>query len=418
MNKQYYALQYKSDDGIHKKGDIQYVDQDVLHIGQTPECSLTLPSHPDYADTCYAVILKDADQGTWHIIRQEKDAAIYINGTPLELVQNIRNNDRLTFDNTVLVFSIREGETPRVQYIMYKAPRWIKFSFFAVFLLLLGIIFTIHQNSKKTISIFKNEIESIYKIEAKALLVISQQEDTLDILPADRAYVGTGFVTEDGYFVTARHCVEFWLGMENELKPSLHDIESEIVKKAIEAEMDTTIRLVSQLKITSHDGKESFECTSNDFTMDKTRDNIYDCGDFETEYLWRSIVSVFEKRDAELGDVAIMTWGKGESRIVLEEPDVLHDTETELCSFGYPQNEGGQEAVFALDEGKIYQQKESPDECFICTKGFDQGFSGGPVFAKDKKTVIGVVSRSSGKHTLVVPVSQIHRLINKIEKEK
>ena len=55
MNKQYYALRYRSDDGIHHKGDIQYINQDVLYIGQTPECKCELPKHYEYADVCYIV---------------------------------------------------------------------------------------------------------------------------------------------------------------------------------------------------------------------------------------------------------------------------------------------------------------------------------------------------------------------------
>lgn len=415
MKDRHYALRFRSGDSIHNKGDIQYVSQRVLHIGQTPECELKLPIHPDYDDVCYAVIVKEENTSSWKIIRQNRDAAILVNGMPLQLVQNMNDNDRLNFDNTEVVFTVEEGDAPTAQYIKYKAPVWIWAAFALIFLFISGIMLNIYEKSKTTMALYDNEVGSIYMVEADTMLVLSMQGDTLDIIPANRAFVGTGFVTEEGYFVTARHCVEFWLGLESELRPNLYDIESYIVRKAIDAEMDSTIRLVSKLRITANNGERVWHYTSDDFTMDKSRDNLYDCGDYETPYIWRSVVSLFEKRDAELGDVAVMKWLHGNGNIKLEAPDKLYETETVLCSFGYPQSENQGKAMFAVDEGKIYQQKETPDECFICTKGFDPGFSGGPVFAKDYKKVVGIVSRSSDNHTLLVPVSQVHNLINKIK---
>ena len=415
MKDRHYAIRFRSGDSIHNKGDIQYVSQRVLHIGQTPECELKLPIHPDYDDVCYAVIVKEENASLWKIIRQNRDAVILVNGMPLQLVQNLNDNDRLNFDNTEVVFTVEEGEAPAAQYIKYKAPVWIWAAFALVFLFISGIMFNIYENSKTTMALYDNEVGSVYMVEADTMLVLSMQGDTLDIIPANRAFVGTGFVTDEGYFVTARHCVEFWLGLESELRPNLYDIDSYIVRKAIDAEMDSTIRLVSKLRISSHDGEQVWHYTSDDFTMDKSRDNLYDCGDYETPYIWRSVVSLFEKRDAELGDVAVMKWLHGNGNIKLEAPDKLYETETDLCGFGYPQSENQGKAMFAVDEGKIYQQKDTPDECFICTKGFDPGFSGGPVFAKDYKMVVGIVSRSSDNHTLLVPVSQVHNLINKIK---
>lgn len=417
MNKQYFAIRYRSDDGIHKKGDIQYINQDALYIGQTLECKLELPKHPDYADICYAVIIKNRSTAGWRIIRQDKDAAIFINGVELELVQNIENNDRLTFDSTNVVFSVENGQIPINTYVKHSSPKWITYSFIAVFLILFGIIWGINENSKSIISIYKNEINYIYKIEADSLLVLTHNRDTLDILPVDRLFIGTGFITNEGYFVTARHCIEFWLTMENELNKDFPAIKSDIVKRAIEAESDSSIRLVSTIKITNYDETKTWRYTSEDFFMDKSRDNIYDCGNFNSEYQWRSIISLFEKRDAELGDVAIMKWSEGKGDIVLDKSKTTYEAEIELCSFGYPQDENGQRATFAADEGKVYNTQESIDECFICTKGFDPGFSGGPVFLKRDKNVVGIVCRSSANHTLIVPVSQIHNLINAIQEK-
>lgn len=415
MNKEYCVLRYRSDDGVHKKGDVQYVSQSVLYVGQTPECRLRLPDHPDYEDACYAVIIRNQDGSGWHIVRQEKDASIFVNGVPLKLAAPLGKNDRLSFDNTNLVFNVEAGDVPVNQYVEYKTAGWVRLSVILMFVTLAVIAFALYWGSRSTMTQYKAEVQDICRIETDRLMVLSDVGDTLEVISAPRTFVGTGFITDGGYFVTARHCVEFWLSLEGELKPDIDDIDSDIVRRAIEAETDPSIHLVSVLKITSYDGTQSWQCTSEDFIMDKTRDNLYDYGGFESGYIWRSVVSMYEKRDAELGDVAVMKWEYGDGCIALENGDVIHETGTALCAFGYPQNEERREAVFALDEGNVYQQKETPYECFICTKGFDQGFSGGPVFAKKTKSVVGIVSRSSDSHTLVVPVSQIHRLISEIE---
>lgn len=416
LSEKYFALRFRSVDELHRKGDVQYGDDNALYIGQTEECGLRIAAHPDYADSCYAVIVKNDDGTGWRIIRQENGADITVNGEPLALVRNLRGGDLLKFDRTVVQFTEEQGDRPNTRYVQSK-PAWGVWAAMAgIVAILAGIVAFLYLNNQKPVAIFKREVPSICKIEADTLLIISSQGDTLDVIPTDRALVGTGFVTEDGYFVTARHCVEFWLGMESELRPNLRDIESPFVRWAVEAEMDTTIRLVSKLKITSQDGSRSWYFSSDAFTMDKSHDDIYDCGDFETPYLWRSVVSLYEKQDTELGDVAVIRWPYGKGTVKLGTSDNKLMAQEKLYGFGYPQSENRQEALFTSIEAKVSQDQKSPNDWFLCDPGFDPGFSGGPVFTRSSgRTVAGIVSRSAGNRTLIVPVSQIHNLIGKIE---
>lgn len=417
MSDTHYSIHFKSQDALHKRGDVLFVGKSVLYIGQTAECGLQIIPHPDYADTCYAVIVRNESGDGWDIIRQDEHAEITINGMPLELASHLRDRDILKFDHTILRFNIEHGNPPATTYVTSK-HNWAMWSvLIALFLIMTGVVMFLIENNKKPSSVFKHEIESICEIVADKLLVISSQNDTLEVIRAAHPSVGTGFITEDGFFVTARHCVEFWLAYEDELLPNRDDIKSPIVLRAIDAEMDSTIRIVAKLKITSHDGKQTWYFYSDDFTMDKSRDDINDYGDFEDAYLWHSVVSQYEKRDAELGDVAVMRWPYGKGTIKLEKPEVTQSKETHLYSFGYPQNEGRQEAVFSSNEGLVYQDQRTPEECFICEKGFDPGFSGAPVLSrKNGRVSVGIVSRSDGRHTLIVPISQVHHLIQKTEK--
>ena len=414
----YYALRFRSADELHRKGDVQYVTDRALYVGQTEECGLRIAENPDFADCCYAALVKNDDGRGWRIIRQERYADVTVNGEPLALVRNLKNGDLLKFDRTLVQFTVEQGDRPMVQYVQSK-PAWGLWAAMAgVVIALFGVIAFLYLNNQKPTAIFKREIPSICKIEADTLLVLTSQ-DTLEI-PADRSMVGTGFIVDNGYFVTARHCVEFWLAMEDELKSNLRDIHSQIVRWAIGAEMDTNIRLVAKLKVTSHDGKQVWYFTSEDFLMDKTLDNVYEFGDFETPYLWRSLVSLYERRGTELGDVAVMRWPFSQGTIKLADPDLCLQEKSDIFCFGYPQSDSRQEAVFSTMESSVYQGQTSSYDFFICEKGLDPGFSGGPVFiggGTNAEMVVGIVSRSDGNHTLMVPVSQIHKLIRRIEQQ-
>jgi hypothetical protein len=395
------------------------VTDTVLYIGQTDECGLRIASHPDYEDSNYAVIVKSEEGAGWRIIRQEAKADISVNGSPLDLITTLHHGDFLKFDHTVVQFTEEQGEAPAVSYIQHHTPWGMWTVLASILLILAGIMLFLHEKNKKPTAVFKEELSSICKVEADTLLVYRNRQEPPEVIVASNTFVGTGFITDDGYFVTSRHCVEFWLAMEKELRPDTHDILSPIVLWAIRAETDSTLRLVAKVRITSHDGKKTWFLSSDKFTMDKSRDDIYECGGFETPYLWRSVMSRFEKRDAELGDVAVMKWSD-KGFVHLGDPESQLEAGTRLYSFGFSPREGRQSEGTSYLEGTVLHKPLTAQDYFLCEKSFDAGFSGAPVFTKSQtsgKTVAGIVTRTDGQHTLVVPVSQIHRLISKIQQQ-
>ena len=196
---------------------------------------------------------------------------------------------------------------------------------------------------------------------------------------------------------------------------NIDDIKSDIVKHVIASELDSTLRVVSKVRIIDREGKCIGYFSSDNFIMNKSQDNLYEYGNFQSHYLWRSIVSLYEYTKAELGDVAVMKWNGGRGSIDLDKPEQVYTSSTELCSFGYPQSESKRNAKFANGNAEIYQDMDAFDECIICNASFDKGFSGGPVFDKSTKRVVGIISRSSDKHTLIVPVTCIHTLIQEMK---
>ncbi len=410
----YYAIRFGGSDALHRKGDIQYFCDRVVYVGQTPECDFKIPPHPDYADCCYAVIVKE--ENGWNIIRQERDAHICVNGIPLPWIEHLSDGDTLAFDGTIVRFSVKNGALPANHYVVNKGQRTLWVAIAAIMILLAGLFGIVYEQGRSTLDIFADEIGCVYKISADTVYVLTMQNDTIDVITQPQAEVGTGFVTTDGYFVTARHCVEYWLGYEAYLRNRECDIEKEIVKRAIDVLCDGDIRLLVKLSITGADGRKYF-CSSDDFVMNKERDNIYEYGDYESSYAWRSIVSRYEDSDAELGDVAVMKWPYGNGNIKLAADSEIMNTAKDvgLHTFGFPQNSSKNEAKLTSYSDAMYQPPHSEECCFLTKTTLDHGFSGAPVFISTnsnmRRVVVGLVSRAAGERTLVVPVSQIRRLI-------
>lgn len=407
----YYALRFRSTDDLHQRGDVQYICNGSLYIGQTAECGLQLPSHPDYADTCYAVLTGDKTADGWLLIRQEQSVSITVNGTPLSIARRLHDGDILQFDSVVVRFTEEHGSYTETTYVRHRIPWGLYVLLLLLAVTVSGVIGFLYTEQQRPMTVFADETASVYSIAVDKVMVVSASGDTIP-LAADHALIGTGFVTVDGYFVTARHCVECWLAMEKELRPRWEDIENPIVRWAIEAEADPDLRLISQVTISSADGSMCRTFTSEDFLIDYTHDALYDMGDATSSYIWRSVVSQYEKSDAELGDVAVMRWPYGKGTIAAADADHLPEANEKLYCFGFPQNEYRHDAELTSMEGSIFQAPRNAYDRLLCNAKLDPGFSGGPVFTRNGgKRVIGIVSRAEGNRTLVVPAAQVQKLI-------
>jgi hypothetical protein len=418
-DKTYFALRFRQNDTLHKRGDIQNCMENALYIGQTAECDLRLPSHPEYADCCYAVIVREDDG--WMLIRQETDATISVNGKRLQLMERLNDGDKIAFDHTLVEFSVIEGR-PQVNYVSGQSS-YLLWSFMTVIgLTLCGVVFYLFHIKVDVYSTFADEITSIYSIRSDSLIVLRNSEP-LDTICLGQNYVGTGFVTDDGYFVTARHCVEFWLAEEDELKTNYSEISSKAIRYAIDAESDTTLQLISKVSIFSSGGELKGIFSSEDFTMDKENDLIYEYGTVTKPYLWRSVVGKYENHQAELGDVAVMKW-KSPGSIHLDDGMTPIPHDAMLYGFGYPQSEKASNDLI-YQSGRLFgYNPHNKFDYFACDVEFRKGLSGGPVFLlrntslQQSKAVVGITSRIADKGTLCIPSAQIRKLIKGIDKNE
>lgn len=203
------------------------------------------------------------------------------------------------------------------------------------------------------------------------------------------SWTGTGFLTRDGKFVTARHVVEPWY------YPS--DPESLILNASIQngGQLEATIHAFSP-------DSRDFSFSTNDFTLDRSADS------FDTiEVEGREPLVVQQALEACGKDWAWVGVPQGEGDLI-----PAYDLSTQipqaspLFIFGYPlsvgvQRQGNQIAsltpLFAKTDAALDGLN---DGCLLSTTvSFTFGNSGGPVFIEDsgKYKVVGIVSGGKGE---------------------
>jgi hypothetical protein len=211
---------------------------------------------------------------------------------------------------------------------------------------------------------------------------------------------GTGFLLNDGSFVTARHVVEPWFFIKNESNEAM---------KAINVIASNGGKITHYFTAWSPTGgKISFKST--DFVIDRSQDELGKYKDTDSSEVLITLAT--KSLDNGRDWAVVKTDGKSGLSFNVDLSAKL-PASTKLYVLGYPFGMGVNSAedirpIYSecqvsrdgLDNGKID----------ISGRGFDQGNSGGPVFAmvENKYYVIGIVSAEYGAQGYIVPLSSIH----------
>ena len=237
---------------------------------------------------------------------------------------------------------------------------------------------------------------------------------------------GTAFLTKEGVIVTARHCVEYWLGEYVDLTQPVKTMsKNDIITWAIETETynqehamqnDTTMQLRTFFSIYNFLGTHLRSLVSTDSCVhfNTAHDGIFMMADFEKDYYLRSIQPYFMDKTMMLGDIL---WigecvDTGNIRLATEKELSSLKRGSNLMVCGYPITGIGEKQM-VTSNGKI-KRRISPDVENLCIESnINHGYSGGPVFAKinNEIVVVGVISRvdsvSNGIEKWAVPITQI-----------
>lgn len=207
--------------------------------------------------------------------------------------------------------------------------------------------------------------------------------------------IGTGFFLEDGRFVTARHVVEPWYFI------NIDEPDENLLPLNIFASNGGQLTL--SMKVLSPDGSR-YEYTSDQFTIDRTRDEIRQLGD-------NKFIRLAGFRNSN--DWAVLTSSRrGSIKPNYSLSTSLRPTQ-ELYVLGYPYGVGIDGNAITPQLTKVTVTQAGLSGGLINIAGdIDHGNSGGPVFAivEGEPQAVGIVSSGIGTAMkFLVPIESLRQ---------
>ena len=430
--KHYISLGIKGSNTFHKNGERLILTEPIVNIGETADCDVRFESNglkPEY----YATIIRSDDSDSWRIVKRSQHIDISIAGKgSIGYAHQLADGDLLQLGGQPVSLAFhqhydnRYKETGKKKSILFGA---------LVGLLALIAILAVVLNRDKQDGIVAADVEpleeSIFMIKVDSvgyMLDADGQEQLLKPMKVldDGAPTGTAFLTTDGIMVTARHCVEYWIGEKLDLTAKVSGMDSDdIVRWAIEKEtfnqthsQDSVMQLKVFFSLYDFIGNKrySFSSTDSRVHINTVHDGIFLLADFSQDYYWRSVRPYFTERQMELGDILWIDSleEKGSISLAKKEDLDLMKNGTMLMVCGYPMTGIGDKRM-TFTEGTLRRNASADTENLFFESNINHGFSGGPVLAKSQGSImaIGVVSRvdsiSSGLYKWAVPVTEIFK---------
>lgn len=442
----YYRLTHITGPRTSKSGHgLLGSDKPVL-IGQLPNCDVQLPVSDIYEPQVFAVILPREEASGWLLVRRTDHFGITIDGEPLHTAAPLKDNAVMAFDNG--------GCTTKLGVKIYKNgslddmgrvfnSRATAFRHAAVWLTILLALSTLlflprllhdGRQLKKVdmgqyeASLFRIAVDSIY-LTMDTLVGGQWQERLLASGELSGSHVGTCFLTKEGYFVTARHCLEPWLDDDAWDGSALNSKTPIEIRLAAQAETWNRAEGANRYHVKSRciisNEQENYEFYSTEFGMNKSRDQILRLGSDRNPIYWRTITPLASRRDMELGDFAYVKapTGVAGSLEAATMTDMLRfktQGDKDIAVLGFPVSDHGVASHMSIVYGNCQQfDFDSVDDtrrgCMMMTAPVNRGNSGGPVLAYVGKRVmvIGIVSKADAQASQetfwAVPITEVEQ---------
>ena len=228
-------------------------------------------------------------------------------------------------------------------------------------------------------------------------------------------WCGTGFLLNDGKFVTARHCIEGWWYQDG----TANTMPAQAARVAA---TNSGYHIKGYYIAVSSLTHNKFEFTSDDFTMNHSLDKKAQIGTDESgnPLYWNFTFPVNPDWDRKMWatDWAYTTRTNGKRGNLESDSQLSRNLlpMQDLVVLGFPENLGvndGENAVEPITNSVSTSRRGlAANGCIMHSRGTDHGNSGGPIFAiKDGKlVVVGIVSRGdvrSTEYNWAVPISNI-----------
>lgn len=446
----FYSLKIIGGNTYHHHGDILRTTAEVLHIGESADCEVRYGNTAGY----YATILKDEDGEGWHLVKRSPHIDVTIAGEgEFGYVCQLKDGDVISFDNhrMTLQFLVGPSKAPsfRGTIVEHRTPHLTLF--YSLFILLTVIVLGLvwwqykeRKNAEISMEDIREMESSIYLIKVDSVQwICSVNEDDSVLrrktLSESEDVIGTAFLTDEGKLITARHCIEYWLGNQFDLRIPIDSLE-EINRWAILTEdynmgcsaADDTlwqIRVFCSVFAKENQSKPVFHFCSTDDSVhiNKQHDELIPLADLSHCYYWRTIRPYFMNREMELGDIAYVDVPvKGNIPMAEIEQLKTISNKNSLAVYGFPITD----ASGVVDKKMVFAKAQMKQDMiglmsnFMFEANINHGYSGGPVFAKtdDGIVVVGVVSRadlrSNETFKWAVPISEIIQMDKERKEEQ
>ncbi len=469
--KRYYILEHRVSSRYHKAGESQEIIVDEIMIGRDPQCQVRYDDSFQTVSRRHAAIVKSGDQwklvqlsktNSTFLNGRKVDREWYLqNGDEIQVSVN---GPKLGFivptGKNATVNSI--GLSRRLSLFRQQALRPYKRAITALSVVLAltiagSVSWNIYREAEygKMIAILETKIvdaiiknkeiqeqhDSIVKIQAEQQkrigrgiavpagleTLVDKCKDDIYYLYVDDVYItdgshktpvsysggqygwsGTGFLLDDGRFVTARHCVQAWM----------YESDFDVLAALSVSQADPELTLEATIHAVSRSGNK-FTFKSSQFVCDNQYDTRGDIGmddngnPISITMAWSPY---FDSHPMVMSTdwTYVSTKEKGKISADAALSSNLK-TGTELVTLGFPKRIGVGDTPSAISPAfnKFNAGFDGLDNCncILHTRGTDHGNSGGPVFARkdNKLVVIGIVSRGaqSEEYGYAVPVSAL-----------
>ena len=441
----YYRLTYRTRTTKYRVGDSLLCGQRPLDIGQTPTCEALLPESEQYEPQVFASIMPLSDNKGWCLVRRTDCFSITVDGVELETSTMLRDGAHIRCSDfgseahaeVCFTFNIRndggydrhgEGVVRPGATVRWLTPVLAVVGVVLAVLLLRPLGLRQVNLDRYDASIYHIAVDSVYLVK-DTLIEDHWQEVIVEAAALTECPSATCFLTDDGYFVTARHCIEPWIGEESQECVSSHNMPPALLLSA-KAETSNRTDTTAHWRVWAHcivsRDSQHYEYRSTDFHMNKSRDLMLPMGTRSNPLWVRSVVPVWGRRDMELGDFAYVKSPGLQGRLTLADSGFLsrfdRQAGREVAILGYPvkdnddgdavtHNFGNSQHVTSDDLGSRQQG------CIQMSAHINPGNSGGPVLARvgSSTKVIGIVSKAdmhASQGTFwVVPVTEVNRLM-------
>ena len=431
MEKRHYiSLRFKGGNAYHQNGKRLKLKERIVNIGESADCDVRYESD-DEQPAYYASIIQNADGNSWRIVKRSQHVDISIAGQGvIGYAQQLADGDIIQFEDQPMTLCFHTHYDSR--YDEEEQNEIWQWAVVGIIGLMTTITLAIGLGNMQD-GIRCEDVEPLeesiclVKVDSVRRLIIT--DSGTGCLPPTKVFegeapTGTAFLTTDGKLITARHCVEYWIGTDLNLTTKVTELdEDDIVRWAIETETfnqtheaDSSMQLQVFFSIFDCMGnkKYAFSSTEKHVHINKDKDGVYLMADFSKEYYWRSIHPYFVNREMELGDILwidVLT-DRGKIKIANEKQIKTIRKGTQLMVCGYPMT-GFDDRRMAYTEGTIRRNVSVDSENLFFESNINHGFSGGPVLMKSGGEIlaIGVVSRvdsiSGGVYKWAVPISEV-----------